>query len=239
MKAQPVPPTNGPLRLITISATYGAGGPVIAPLLARRLGLPFADRFLRPDAAPARGSEERVTDEELDEEPRRPMLEGFALLGPAWNIPVPRDVEDLPERLRAANEATLRDLIRQGGAVVLGRAAAVALGRHPAAFHVRLDGPPDRRARRGAAWEGVDLDTARSRLDAADGIRSQYVHRLYGRDAADPSLYHLVLDSTVLDVDTVLEVVITAAEAAWSQDDSRLHADVEALRARLARLSTA
>ena len=222
MKAQPVPPTNGPLRLITISATYGAGGPVIAPLLARRLGLPFADRFLRPDAAPARGSEERVTDEELDEEPRRPMLEGFALLGPAWNIPVPRDVEDLPERLRAANEATLRDLIRQGGAVVLGRAAAVALGRHPAAFHVRLDGPPDRRARRGAAWEGVDLDTARSRLDAAD-----------------PSLYHLVLDSTVLDVDTVLEVVITAAEAAWSQDDSRLHADVEALRARLARLSTA
>jgi hypothetical protein len=239
VKAQLVPPTNTPPRLLTISATYGAGGPVIAPLLARRLGLPFADRFLRPDTAPARASEERVTDEELDQEPRRPILEGFALLGPAWNIPVPRDVEDLPERLRAANDASLQDLIRRGGAVVLGRAAAVALGRHPAAFHVRLDGPPDRRAQRGAAWEGVDLDTARSRLDAADSARSQYVHRLYGRHPTDPSLYHLVLDSTVLDVDTVLDVVITAAEEAWNHDDSRLHADVEALRARLADLSTA
>jgi cytidylate kinase len=238
VKAQPVPTTKSPPRLVTISATYGAGGPVIAPLLARRLGLPFADRLLRPDAAESRGSEERVTDEELDEEPRRPILEGFALLGPAWNIPVPRDVEDLPERLRAANEATLRDLIHQGGAVVLGRAAAVALGRQRPAFHVRLDGPPDRRARRGAAWEGVDLDTARSRLDAADGTRSHYVHRLYGRDPADPSLYHLVLDSTVLAVDTVLEVIVTAAEDAWSHDDSRLHADIEAMRARLAGLST-
>ena len=65
------------------------------------------------------------------------------------------------------------------------------------------------------------------------------MHRLYGRDAADPSLYHLVLDTTVLDVDTVLQVIITAAEDAWSHDDSRLHTDVDALRARLADLSTA
>jgi cytidylate kinase len=225
---------DGRPRLVTISATYGAGGPVVAPLLARRLGLPFADRLPSPGSGPARASEEQITDDEADATPRHPVLEGFALLATAWNIPVPRQVEDLPERLRAANEATLRDLIDRGGAVVLGRAAAIALGRDPAAFHVRLDGPPDRRARRGSSWEGIDLDTARSRLEAADGARSQYVQRLYGRDPADPSLYHLVLDTTVLAVDTVLDLITTAAGVAWAHDDSRLAAEVAALRARLA-----
>ena len=31
-------------RLVTVSASYGAGGSVIAPALARRLGVPFLQR---------------------------------------------------------------------------------------------------------------------------------------------------------------------------------------------------
>ena len=32
------------VRLITVSAAYGAGGSVVAPALAERLGLPFLQR---------------------------------------------------------------------------------------------------------------------------------------------------------------------------------------------------
>jgi hypothetical protein len=32
---------SDPVRLITVSAAYGAGGSVVAPALARRLGVPF------------------------------------------------------------------------------------------------------------------------------------------------------------------------------------------------------
>jgi len=32
------------VRLITVSATYGTGGSVVAPALAQRLGLPFLQR---------------------------------------------------------------------------------------------------------------------------------------------------------------------------------------------------
>src|ERR1700744_5816716 len=35
--------------LVTISATYGAGGSVIAPRLAEALGLPFVDRLISAD----------------------------------------------------------------------------------------------------------------------------------------------------------------------------------------------
>ena len=39
--------TFGPL--ITVSATYGTGGSVIAPRLAEAMGLPFVDRLISAD----------------------------------------------------------------------------------------------------------------------------------------------------------------------------------------------
>lgn len=115
----------------------------------------------------------------------------------------------------------------------MGRAAAVALGRRAGAFYVRLDGPRERRARRGAAWEGVDLETARERLDQADALRTRSMQRLYGRDPADASLYHLVLDATALRLDPLLDVVESAAQATWRYDETRLEDDVAELRSRL------
>ena len=40
-------PTYAPL--VTVSATYGTGGSIIAPRLAEALGLPFVDRLITPD----------------------------------------------------------------------------------------------------------------------------------------------------------------------------------------------
>ena len=37
-------PPGPAVRLITVSASYGAGGSVVAPALAERLGLPFLQR---------------------------------------------------------------------------------------------------------------------------------------------------------------------------------------------------
>jgi cytidylate kinase len=96
--------------------------------------------------------------------------------------------------------------------VILGRAAAVVLGKDRG-FHVRLDGPAERRAAQGAAIEGISKEQARARLRAADKARTAYVHRLYRRDPADASLYHLVIDSTAIPLDTVIELILVAARA--------------------------
>lgn len=224
---------RGPARVVTISATYGAGGVVAAPLLARRLGLRFVDRLVDPRGESGHPSEERVSEAERDEEPPSLLLRGLSLLGATWNLPATREDEDSPDRLRVALKANLEELVAAGGAVILGRGAAVALGRRPGAFHVRLDGPPERRARRGAAWEGVDLETARDRMANADAVRSRTVQRLYGKDPADPSLYHLVVDATALRLDPLLDVIVTASDAAWRYDETRIQADVAEVRARL------
>jgi cytidylate kinase len=79
-----------------------------------------------------------------------------------------------------------------------------------------LDGPPERRLVQGAAIEGIDLDEARAHMRAADAARIGYVRRLYRVNPADASLYHLVIDSTVLPLDDVVEMIARGATHAQS-----------------------
>src|SRR4051794_48687 len=203
-------------------------------MLAERLGLPFADRLIMPHGRPEPVAE-GVTEAELDEEPRSALVRSLALLSPTWNLPTaPEEPEDVPERMREAVEASLRTLIEAGGAVILGRGAAACIGRKRSwAFHVRLDGPVERRAARGALWEGIDHEAAMTRLEETDAARARYTQRLFNRDPSEPSLYHLVLDSTVLTVDSCVEVLAVAAQDYWAYDDSRLPAAIARTRQRL------
>jgi cytidylate kinase len=182
-------------RVVTVSATYGAGGTVIAPAVAERLELPFADRLIPLQGATG-PSGEAVNADELAGEPRSAFAEALASLAGGWVIPMPTDAGELPDHVRTQVESSIQDLVDRGGAVILGRAAAVVLRGQVGAFHVRLDGPVDRRAARGAEYEHCDLATARRHLDASDAARERYVKRLYRRDPADPTLYHLTLDAT-------------------------------------------
>jgi cytidylate kinase len=201
-------------RIVTISATYGAGGSVIAPALAERLGLPFADRLI-----PARGTldaaGEGLSDEEREEMRRRGFLSRLAHLTGGMGLPVP-DAGDLRGPVRAQVESHLRTLAESGGAVVLGRGAQIALAAEPMAYHVRLDGPPERRCERAMAFENIDASTAHDRLEETDRARARYLVRLYDHDPSDPALYHLVLDSTVLASDVCVDIVATAATSFWS-----------------------
>jgi cytidylate kinase len=116
------------------------------------------------------------------------------------------------EDLRCSAEAGIHDLLADGGGVILGRAAAVVLGRDRG-FHVRLDGPPAGRVIQGATVEGISQEQASAHMQAADRARTAYVRRLYGVDPADASLYHMVIDSTAIPLDTVIELILTAARS--------------------------
>jgi cytidylate kinase len=102
--------------------------------------------------------------------------------------------------------------VQDGGGVVLGRAAAVVFGAE-CGFHVRLDGPSDRRIIQGALIEGISPAQARVRMRAADHARSAYVRRLYRADPTDTALYHMTIDSTAVPLDTVIDVIFQAFSA--------------------------
>jgi cytidylate kinase len=202
------------VRLITVSATYGTGGSVVAPALAQRLGLPFLQRVTTTEGQVAESApcHERLVPEEAKTTPVHRLLASFTHSMPVGPTQSPLSARHQDEDLRCSAEAGIHDLLADGGGVILGRAAAVVLGRDRG-FHVRLDGPPDRRIIQGATVEGISQEQASAHMQAADRARTAYVRRLYGVDPADASLYHMVIDSTAIPLDTVIELILTAARS--------------------------
>jgi cytidylate kinase len=211
----PSPTSSGPaVRLITVSASYGAGGSVVAPALADRLGVPFMQRVTTSEGHPAPPGpcDEQMTEEEVKATPVHRLLASFTQAMPAGPTQSPPSSHHQDQHLRGHGEAGIHRLLAGGGGVILGRAAAVVLGKDRG-YHVRLDGPPDRRVVQGATIEGISEQEANARRRAADKARTAYVRRLYRIDPGDPSLYHLVIDSTAIPLDTVIELILVAARA--------------------------
>lgn len=211
--------------VVTVSATYGAGGSVIAPRLAELFGLPFVDRLISADASQeaARHSQEGLVPGEAESTPTGRFLSYFARAATVGAVigPDPQ-IDDDDDDIRARAEEGLRAAAAGAPAVVLGRAAAVVLARRPGAYHVRLDGPVERRVAWAAAHEQLGAAAAARRQAEADRARSAFVKRLYRVDPANAALYHLVVDPTVIGIDATIDVIRTAAEAFFAAAGVRL-----------------
>jgi cytidylate kinase len=208
------------VRLITLSASYGAGGSVIGPLLAEQLGVPFLDRAVSAALEDELGQsrEAASTREDVTRSLWRRIFDGFAFVAPEGlgELPPPR-IEDPDTQLREEAEKRLHSFAEGGSGVVLGWAGTVVL---PQAFRVRLDGPIERRVVQGMRIEGMDEAATRQRLIRSDEIRKVYLKRLYRTDWRNPDLYHLWIDSTVVAPETVVELISTAATAFWARTGS-------------------
>ncbi len=201
-------------RLVTISAAYGAGGSVVAPGLAQRLGVPFLQRMTTAadDATGSGPCAERLTPDEASSTPAHRLLASLTHAVPVGPTQSPLPSYWLEEDLRRSAEAGIRRLATDGEGVILGRAAAVVLGKN-LGFHVRLDGPLHRRAAQGAVIESIGEQEAMVRMHTADKARTAYVRRLYRADPADVSFYHLVIDSTAIPLEAVTEIILQAMSA--------------------------
>jgi cytidylate kinase len=199
--------------IVTISASYGAGGAEVAPAVAERLGLTFHDRAI-PARVAGRLGVPVAEAEANDETVVRGLWRLVASLG---TMPDPvggvMPTSSLPDEraYRQQTERILAEVADTGGGVVLGRAAALVLGERPDALHVRLDGPADRRLAAAVARSGRPEEEVRGDLEANDRTREAYVRHFYRCNPASARHYHLVIDSTAVSLDTVVDLVVLAA----------------------------
>lgn len=202
--------------VVTLAALYGAGGSVVGAGVAERLGVPFIDRQLLNAAADRTGVPVDAV-AEADDGPRSRTTRVLSTLGRASTISgaaaAPRDDLDLQEqRLRSSIEETMAEA-GASGAVILGRGGMIVLREVPAALHVYLRGSAEARLEQAMSLEGADREAVRRRQEVEDRGRMDYVRRAYGVDGDDPALYHLILDSTALDHDVCVELIVAAARA--------------------------
>jgi cytidylate kinase len=201
------------MTVIALSASYGAGGSVVGPELAERLGVPFLDRAIPIRVAAeldvpvdqAEAHDEEATESFLDR-----VLRGF--IGTDVGVPAPVPAETYTsEDFRRATEAVLLEQAATGEGVILGRASVVVLREDPRVLRVRLDGPAERRVLQAMRIGEIDEETAKRSLQRIDRTHADYARQFYGADIRDPSLYHVILDSTAIAFEDCIELIALAA----------------------------
>lgn len=203
---------------VTIAASYGSGGSVIAPAVADRLGLALLDRAI--PAAVATELDDQLIAALADDERHEGGLVGRlfsrAVTVSGYYQGSPLTIPTLHgDDLVRNTEEVIRCAAQRCGVVVLGRAGMFVLRGWPQVLHVRLDGPAEARRRQAMAHLGIDAETATRQQVATDRARGAYVrhfYRDYGR-WEDPAHYHMVLDSTVLSFDACVKLIVNAARA--------------------------
>jgi cytidylate kinase len=199
---------------VTVSSTFGAGGNVIGPAVADRLGVPFFDRAI-PAAIAHRLAiplEEAAAQDEKAPSAWMRLARSFA------NMAVPMAPQDLgaqddPDQFREETERVLHEIAATTGGVVLGRGGAVVLGRRPDVLRVRLDGDVEARIARVAAMEDVGTERARAMQRETDGARDHYLRLFYRNRQDDPALYDLVIDTGTFAFETCTEMIVLGARA--------------------------
>jgi cytidylate kinase len=199
--------------VVTISAPYGAGGPIIGRDVAERLGVPFLDRAIPTAVAQTLAvslDEAAAHDERADTRVGR-MLAALAASGLGFGPTPERAVP--AQAYREQTERVIVAAAQTTGCVVLGRAAVIVLRDHPTALHTLLNGPREQRARQAISLstEADDEAAVRKLVEETDRNRKAYFRHFYGVDPDDSGLYHLMIDATVIDFDTCAEFIATAA----------------------------
>jgi cytidylate kinase len=201
------------VTVVALSAAYGAGGSYVGPALAERLGVPFVDRAI-PLAVAQRLDVEIQVAEEHDERLGggflKRVLSGFMGHDASAPAPVPPEIT-MGEDFRRATEEVLLRQADTGEGVILGRASVIVLRGRLGVLRVRLDGPPDRRAAQAARLGGISIEQADEGRRRVDRAQAAYWSRFYGAEISDASLYHLVVDSTAIDLDACVELLAVAA----------------------------
>lgn len=202
--------------VVTLASLYGTAGSVVGSRVAERLGVPFLDRAI-PQGAAQRTGLPNAAVVDVDEQPRTGINRLTGRLGRLSTITGgaggAHERLDAGEReVRTRIEEFLGEASRSGG-VAMGRGGMVILRSVPWALHVFLGGPAPARIAQAMAMDGIDRAIAEARQQAEDRARVSYVRRVYGVNGRDPDWYHLMLDATALELETCVDIVVTAALA--------------------------
>ena len=202
------------MSAITISRQYGSGGGEVAARLALRLGWQLIDHEIVARVAHSLG----ITEEEAQVHDER--VEGFIaralnalqaaspVLPPVAISPTPQEEIVYSEALRKVVETAANT----GQVVIVGRAGQAVLAKRRDVLHVRVVAPLAQRIAYVAGREGLDEAKAQARIQLKDRDRTRYLQSRFGRDVNDPLLYDLIINTNVLDLNSVVDLVYLALE---------------------------
>jgi CMP/dCMP kinase len=116
----------------------------------------------------------------------------------------------------------LEALAQRGSIVILGRAGFAVLGQYADVLSVHIKAALPDRVQRVMAREGLtDAVAVEEQIREDDNLHSKFMQRFYNRQWDDPASFGLMLNTSALSSDTVVQQIIAAARALEQQPLSK------------------
>ncbi len=203
------------MSAVTISREYGSGGGEIASRLARHIGWQLIDHEIVEHVALELGTstQEAEAHDEHRESSFAQLLNTVQYLEPALMVNAPAEAFQTDENVyRDAVSKVVQAAAKRRHAVIVGRGSQVLLGKKRDVLHVRIVAPLEQRIIYVMQREGLDRDAAQSRIQSKDHGRMRYLQANYHEKSDDAHLYDLVLNTSVLDLDSAVEMITLALQ---------------------------
>lgn len=190
--------------IITVNREFESRGSEIAQDVAKRLRLPYVDKFLITESAVKSGRSEKLIeakDEMLASRFEYSQAEAAHYYGSSASpLPTSAQIAEVQFQL-------IRELAEKGPCVIVGRCANYLLRDREDVLDVFIHAGRDYRVRRAMESFGLSERSAVRLLKRTDKARKAYYRNYTGMDWNDPNSYHLVVNSDRLDHRLCVELI--------------------------------
>ncbi|MCH5235925.1 MAG: cytidylate kinase-like family protein [Muribaculaceae bacterium] len=197
--------------VIVIGREFGSGGRTVGKLISSILGIDYYDTELLNKAAEKEGVNPQVFKEHEEKKPNllKILLQGsYGIADNFHTVPLSS------ERIYRLQSKVIQDIAQKGSCVIVGRNADFILRDHKRLLSVFLHSPLEIRAKRIVErGEANNLDDACEIARQHDKRRESFYNFYTGdKKWGVASNYHLSLDTSFLDNETVAEIIIKTAK---------------------------
>ena len=231
------------MAVITLSGLAGGGARVLGPMVAQKTGADYVDRLILASVAREVGATVEALHQREERPPTRGerfsrVLQrilarsaatgagGDPYFGPGIPTFLTEEYEDViqptitrgheleDEKYFDAIRSVIRALAAQGNVVIVGRGANVILRDVSSVLRVGVVARLEDRVRVIIAREHLDEEQALRTIEARDQARGLHFSQAFGLDVPDsPELYHLVINTSDVDLDYAADMIIEADTA--------------------------
>lgn len=201
------------MAVVTISRETGGAGEFIAAEVARRLGVPLADREIIEEAARNAGLPQEVLDSKEQETRTERTFSSSDMVGL-----IRRSQSGKRQQLAdALYTKFVSEAVRQIASkpcVIVGRGAQFILQDRSDALHVHLYAPESMRVSMTMREKGITREQAERLVRAGDLERSNYIkHYFNNANWRNPDYYHLMIDTGRITPEVAVDLIIRAVES--------------------------
>jgi Cytidylate kinase-like family len=201
--------TGAPIRLITISREFGAGGSELGELLGKELGWRVLDHELVQHLAARLRCDEgevKAMDEHVPSLLER-LASAAVITAPELRVQTRPWTTD-PDCIASAAREVLQAAVQTLPLIVVGHGGNCLFRSRTDVLRVRVTAPFDLRVRRVAQRTGDSFPQAAAAVRRKDADRQHYLQRYYHSNLNDPNEYDLQINTGTVPLDAAARLVL-------------------------------